>query len=78
MGTIDKILIELTCVSCDASERVSVAESGSQYGGSWDDPAGIFVGFNSVWTFVFRPELTSAKCLKCGGSDTRATYPNTE
>jgi hypothetical protein len=77
MGVIDQTLIELTCVSCDASERVSVVESGSQYGGSWENPAGMFVGFNSVWTLGFRPELAGAKCLSCGNSDTRATYPDT-
>lgn len=78
MGVIDKTLIELTCVSCNASERASVAEHGSQYGSSWQDPARMFVGFSSVWTFGWKPELANAKCLSCGSTDTQATYPRTE
>ena len=78
VGAIDQTLIELTCVSCDASERVSVHQSGSNWrSGEWSNPADMFVGFNSGWTGLkVWPKLSGAKCLTCGGSDAEVTYPD--
>ena len=71
MGVIEQVLIELTCLSCDASERVSVVGSSRL----WENPAGMLVGFNSSWTIGTLPELIGAKCLICGGNDSQASYP---
>jgi hypothetical protein len=80
VGSIDQTLAELTCVSCEASERVSVHQAGSNWkAGQWTNPADMFVRFISGWTGLnVWPKLDNAKCLSCGSSNVQVTYPNPE
>jgi hypothetical protein len=67
MGTVDKSTHHFTCPSCGASETVSVYESGSSYGSSWDDaPDADKFDVNWKPNRYGEPRPMSIKCKACG------------
>lgn len=69
MGVNDKVWFRVSCPKCGVSETASVADKGSTWGGpSWSS-------FPTFETFEVgghggtgpEPELTAAKCNRCGG-----------
>ncbi len=67
MGFIDSNDFTVTCEKCGATENTRVVQRGSSFGAHWSDPPAL-LKFESVWDSEarFGPQLTSAKCRKCG------------
>jgi len=68
MGVIDQTTHTLTCPKCKATESVTILEHGSAYGGSWQagKPMSHFTVTWSAAEGFAGPNITSAKCKKCG------------
>jgi hypothetical protein len=68
MGTIDKLWVKLTCEACDISETSSASDKGSGWSGSHWNQLGPYSDFDATMEGGGKvdPEVTSAKCKRCG------------
>lgn len=71
MGVIDKILYTLTCNHCGTTEKSSVVDKGSGWGGSAWEPSAHFSKFDTEWEGCgsVEPKLITSKCKNCGSSN---------
>lgn len=68
MGVIDKTTYELTCPNCKQTEKASVLDRGSGWGGSNWGGGAVFDYFETQWEGAggsAEPKLLAAFCKQC-------------
>lgn len=77
MGVIDKTTYELTCHSCQQTEKGAVLDRGSGWSGSnWGEGA-VFQHFETQWEGAggsTEPQLVTAICKQCKTDAQVSTY----
>lgn len=66
MGTIDKATHQMKCPNCDAAETVTIRETGSNWGTSWETPPKT-KSFIVEWAAdkFGEPRPVASKCREC-------------